>query len=89
MSPVMVPDTYALTNLKKLRESRGWQRPELSERSGVSVRAIRELEAGEIEPGVGTAHRLAVALGVDIPALWSPDVSLEVVRVKVRRGRSR
>ena len=85
MSPVILPDSYALTNLKKLRESRGWTRPELADRSGVAVRTVRELEATTIEPGVGTAHRLATALGVDVAALWSPDYSREVQRVKVRR----
>jgi transcriptional regulator with XRE-family HTH domain len=89
MSPVMLPDSYALTNLRKLRESRGWTRPELAERSGVAPRTVRELEAEPIEPGVGTAHRLAVALGVDVAALWSVDYSSEVQRVQVRRGKAR
>lgn len=88
MSEVNIPEVFTLGNLEALRVSRGWQRPELAAKSGVTVRAIRELETQPVEPQLGTAIRLALALGCPVEALYSRDFALEVVRVSTRRGRN-
>ncbi len=49
-----------------LREERGWSQEELAERSGISVRTIRNLELGWVQnPRRSSVDRLAGALGVE------------------------
>jgi predicted ATPase/transcriptional regulator with XRE-family HTH domain len=49
-----------------LREKRGWTQEELAERSGLSVRTIRNLELGRVQnPRRSSVDLLAVALGVE------------------------
>lgn len=49
-----------------LREERGWSQEELAERSGISVRTIRNLELGWVRnPRQSSVDRLADALGVE------------------------
>jgi XRE family transcriptional regulator, aerobic/anaerobic benzoate catabolism transcriptional regulator len=51
------------------REASGFSRRELSERTGVSVRFIAELEAGRGNISVARLHDVAVALGTSASAL--------------------
>ncbi len=54
------------TLLRQLRRRAGLTQEQLSERSGVSVRTIRKMEANSPDtPGLGTVAALAAALGVD------------------------
>lgn len=54
--------------IRELRKSKGWTLKILSEKSGVSIRAIQKLEYGETNPGNTTAKvilALADALEID------------------------
>ncbi|MGA2159826.1 MAG: helix-turn-helix domain-containing protein [Dehalococcoidia bacterium] len=55
--------------IRSLRESRGFSRPALAQMSGVSERAIQNLELGQADPRVGTLEKIAVALGVKVEEL--------------------
>jgi transcriptional regulator with XRE-family HTH domain len=48
--------------LKQLRQKRGFTQDELADRAGVHLRAIQRYEAGETEPSLDVALRLARAL---------------------------
>lgn len=55
--------------LKSLREMSGLSQVDLAGRAGVSQRMISALEAGERQARPATIKKLAVALGVPIPAI--------------------
>lgn len=53
--------------MKRLRKDRGWTPEKLAEEAGVSVRTVRDIEAGRVdEPRVGTIFSIAEALGVKV-----------------------
>lgn len=55
------------TRIKRLRKDRGWTPAKLAEEAGVSVRTVRDIEAGRVdEPRVGTIFSIAEALGVKV-----------------------
>lgn len=56
----------ALTTIRVLA---GYSQAELARRSGLSQGHISELERGDKTPRPGTVKKLAVALGVPMPAL--------------------
>lgn len=51
--------------LRRLRSERGLTQEELAEKSGMSVRALSNLECGTSAPRIKTTRLLASALGVD------------------------
>ena len=53
------------------RKRRGWSQVELARRSGVDQPSISRIEAGLIDPALGTLERLAGALGM---RLWAVPV---------------
>ncbi len=57
------------TRVRALRLERQLTLDELSARSGVSRRMIALLEAGEVNPSLGTLDKLAQALGTDFVSL--------------------
>jgi transcriptional regulator with XRE-family HTH domain len=72
--PVQRPGEQLLQHLRalgrrvgELRESRGWSRPELADRAGISRSNIHEIERGAHDLMLGSLLRLAGAL--DVP--WS------------------
>ena len=66
------------------RQYRRWTLDQLAEVSGVSRRALVNVEQGAANPSVGTLLRLSDALGVGLPALVEPPTS-RAVKV-TRRG---
>ena len=58
------------TRLKELRRSKGWTQDKLAETSGVAVRTIQRLEAGE-DASLDTLGLLADALGVPVAELFT------------------
>jgi transcriptional regulator with XRE-family HTH domain len=50
--------------LRELRTEKGLRRIELEERAGLGSGAVRDYEQGRREPTLGTAFKLAEALGV-------------------------
>jgi len=56
-------------HMRGLREARRWSVRRLSERSGLSVAAIRKIEAGQADPRLSSVLLLAEALGESIDRL--------------------
>ena len=63
-------------NLKTLREQKHLTQEELSEVSGISIRTIQRIEAGQLPKG-HTAKALAKALGVELESLQYTDLRNE------------
>lgn len=55
--------------LQKLREAQKLSRHEVAQRAGLSREGVRLIEAGRIDPTLGTLTRLAKALGVTLVEL--------------------
>lgn len=68
--------------VKQERQSRRWTLDQLAQVSGVSRRALVNVEQGTANPSVGTLLRLSDALGVGLPALVERPVprSVKVTR---------
>lgn len=58
--------------LKALREARGLSIRELAARAGISHVALLKIEAGGVDPRLGTLEALAEALGVSVVDLVAP-----------------
>jgi transcriptional regulator with XRE-family HTH domain len=76
------PETGIASNLRALRQVRGWTQGELAQKVGVHLTQINRVELGRTVPGVDFALRLARALGVTVDALLSPDEGAREVRVE-------
>ena len=72
--------------LKTLRASAGLSQPQLAERSGVPVSALRQFEQGRREPTYATLLKLARGLGMSLGAL---DVAPEPTAPQPAPRRSR
>ena len=59
---------------------KGWTQKELAEASGVATATIRRALAGQYDPRLATAGKLAEALGVDIKWLLFGDDRKDVDR---------
>lgn len=72
--------TLIARNLKRLRERLGWSQAALAESSGVPRPTIAHLEAGQANPTLAVALRVARALGTTVDQLVAaaPDSSLIV-----------
>ncbi len=55
--------------VRQLRERQGWSQEQLAERSNLDRSYVGEVERARVIPSLVTAHKLAGALGVDIPTL--------------------
>ena len=71
--------TRLAQNLKQLRESRGLSQKALAEQSGVPRPTIAHLEAGQANPTLSVALRVARALGIRLDEL----VEAEEAPIKV------
>lgn len=66
----------SLRNLKLLREQQGWTQQELADKAGVKVDVVRNHEQNKVDDTLlSIAHPLAVALDVQIEALFLPRTS--------------
>ena len=61
----MGPESFSVC-LKRLRNATGLSQPRLAEKAGISVMALRNWEQGRREPYIGTAAKLAQALGISL-----------------------
>jgi XRE family transcriptional regulator, regulator of sulfur utilization len=57
------------TNLRSIRESRGWSQQQLADNSGVPRPTVAHLESGDGNPTLSVLMRVAKALGVSIEHL--------------------
>lgn len=86
---LMDDDTTALAQaigarVRQERTERRWTLDQLADASGLSRRAVVNVEQGVANPSVGTLLRLSAALGVGLPSLVEPP---QARRLKVvRRG---
>ena len=64
--------------VKQERQARRWTLDQLAEATGVSRRALVNVEQGAANPSVGTLLRLGDALGVGLPALVEPPTPASV-----------
>lgn len=71
--------TLIARNLKRLRERLGWSQAALAESSGVPRPTIAHLEAGQANPTLAVALRVARALGTTVDQLVAPAPDLAVV----------
>jgi transcriptional regulator with XRE-family HTH domain len=64
--------TIALgARVRALRRERGWTLKQLGREAGLSHPFLSQLERGLARPSVGSAERIARALGVPVGLLWS------------------
>ncbi len=75
-------DIHIGSRIKLLRKQKGLTLRELSERSGLSMNAISRMENGQTSPTVSSVHRLAMALGLPIAALFDESIATETVFVR-------
>lgn len=59
-------------NVARLRKARGMTLSEVSQRSGLHLRHVQKLEAGQLNATLQTLGRLAVALEVTVPEIVNP-----------------
>jgi transcriptional regulator with XRE-family HTH domain len=57
--------------VRTLRQERGWTLKELGREAGLSHPFLSQLERGLARPSVGSAERIARALGVPVGLLWT------------------
>jgi XRE family transcriptional regulator, regulator of sulfur utilization len=70
---------YLASNLRSLREARGWSQQQLADSSGVPRPTVAHLESGEGNPTLSVLVRVATALGVSLEHLvHSTSFGLEV-----------
>jgi len=60
-------------NIKKYRKIRGFSQEELAERAKTSLTHIGMIEIGRKFPSVNMLEKIADALGIDTPELFSVD----------------
>lgn len=60
---------YLATNLRSLREARGWSQQQLADNSGVPRPTVAHLESGDANPTLSVLVRVATALGVSLEHL--------------------
>lgn len=60
------------SQLRALREQRGWSQAALAERVGVSRQTINAIETGKYDPSLPLAFRLARLFEQPIESIFSP-----------------
>jgi transcriptional regulator with XRE-family HTH domain len=85
MQDTTVPNVGQI--IRELRKEQGISLRTLAERCGLSINAISRIERGENSPTVQSLHRLSVALGVPITALFREDTTESVILIKKNQGR--
>jgi transcriptional regulator with XRE-family HTH domain len=64
------------TNIRRLRQDKGWTQGQLSERSGIKVPHISSLEQDEGDPKLSTLYKLMHAFGCTPNALLMDPVQI-------------
>lgn len=59
--------------IKALRKTRGLTQEEMAEKLSVQQATYSSWETGKVDLTLTNIERIAVALGVDIKAIWDPD----------------
>ena len=78
------------SNLRRIREAKGWSQDKAAELSGISRPAYRNIETGASTPKVSTLQSIADGLGVKLQDLITPVRTLENVRFRaLKRMNSR
>ncbi|GAC1394554.1 MAG: hypothetical protein NVSMB47_03690 [Polyangiales bacterium] len=73
--------------MRRLRLAHGWTQAELAGKAALSPNYVARLERGELGPSLFVAHRIAVALGVELDALISAAAPAPALgRTKRRAG---
>ena len=66
------------TNLRRLRQAKGWTQGDISDRTGIKVSHVSKLELDEGDPKISTVYKLIQALGCTPTALLAdPDPNRE------------
>ena len=73
-------------HVRQLREQQKLTLRALSERCGLSINAISQIERGEVSPSVATLGRLAAALGQPIADFFTDERQRNTVFVKNGQG---
>jgi transcriptional regulator with XRE-family HTH domain len=58
--------------IRRHRQERGWTQAFLAEQAGLSPNYIARLERGELGPSLFVAHRICLALSVELEILVTP-----------------
>jgi transcriptional regulator with XRE-family HTH domain len=59
--------------LERLRLRRGRSQHQIAAEIGISRSHWQDLASGRVEPKLGTARRVAAALGVTVDEAWPPE----------------
>ncbi len=82
MRPIVIADA-----VREWRQTRGLSQRALAERAGVGYVLIARLELGQTDPRLSTLERLAEALGVSVPELFTPPSKAKRPARKRARGK--
>lgn len=80
------PEPEVGKRMRTLREQQNLSLRMVSERCGLSINAISQIERGENSPTVSTLHRLATALGVQITDFFQPEMKETAVFIRHNTG---
>ena len=60
-----------MKTLSSIRREKGHTQKTLSKEVGVTLRAIASYESGTRRPSPAVAEKIAKALGMDVPTMWT------------------
>jgi transcriptional regulator with XRE-family HTH domain len=66
------------TEVRRLRESKGWGQTKLAAEAGMAVSGVSQIENGHRNPNSATLIKLASALEVEVWELFPKDLSLRL-----------
>ena len=73
--------------MKEWRRVRGLSQRALAERAGMSYPILARLELGQTDPRLSTLEKLAEALGIPVPELFTPPTKAKRPARKRARGK--
>ncbi len=73
--------------VRQWRAARGLSQRALAERAGMSYPILARLELGQTDPRLSTLEKLAEALGVSVPELFTPPSKAKRPARKRARGK--
>ncbi|WP_029107132.1 XRE family transcriptional regulator [Mycobacterium sp. URHD0025] len=84
--PAEAADTVVGGRIRQFRGARKMSLRQLADRAGISAGFLSQVERGQVNASVGTLRRLAQALGISLPDLFTDD---EVTDVRILRKAAR
>ncbi|MGV0813181.1 XRE family transcriptional regulator [Mycolicibacterium boenickei] len=84
--PAETADTVVGGRIRQFRAARKMSLRQLADRAGISAGFLSQVERGQVNASVGTLRRLAQALGISLPDLFTDD---EVTDVRILRKAAR